>query len=87
MVVQSSQNGGANVELELHGKHRSSLQITMTVLGNGDNNGSPIDFQGTYSVTRGTGRAARAVGGGSTNGILDPQTQTITFDLQGKLSP
>ena len=82
----TSENGGATVHIELHGKHRSSLQIIMTVLGTGEN-GSPSSFQGTYAITGGTGRAARATGGGTATGTLSPQTLSLTFDLNGRISP
>jgi hypothetical protein len=84
--VAPSDNGGANVALDLSGKHRSTLQIQMTVLGSGSD-GSPNDFQGTYAVIRGTRRLARATGGGAVTGIVIPHASSLTFNLQGTIFP
>jgi len=79
-------NDGANIQLQLSFKHRSTLQIQMTVLGNGSG-GSPIDFQGTYDIIHGTRRLARATGGGAVTGIVTPKTLSLTFNLQGTIFP
>ncbi len=85
-IVAPSGNGGTTVQLDLSGKHRSTLQIQMTVLGNGSD-GSPNAFQGTYAVIRGTRRLARATGGGTVTGMLYPQALSLEFNLQGTTSP
>jgi hypothetical protein len=88
--VASPSDGGAQIQLQMNGKprkhhkHQSTLQITMTVLATGSG-GSPIDFQGTYAITSGTGRLARAVGGGSVTGIVNPPSLSLTFDLEGTI--
>ena len=84
--VSTPSNGGADVAFTLHGKHRSNMQITMTILGSGDN-GETVDLEGTFAITGGTGRVARATGGGRMTGVLDPQTSSMTLDLQGRFSP
>jgi hypothetical protein len=82
MIVTTDQNGGASVELDIRGRHRSGLQIAMTVLGS-DNSGPTTDFHGTFAITGGAGRLKRAIGGGSVDGTVNGQLQDLTFNLLG----
>jgi hypothetical protein len=86
LIVTTNGDGGANIQVQLNFQHRSALQIHMMVLGNGSG-GSPIDFQGTYDITGGSGAVARATGGGAVTGIVTPKTLSLTFNLQGSIWP
>jgi hypothetical protein len=86
LMVSPTNDGGAYVQFNLHGTCCWTMQMTMTVLGKGSD-GAPIDIEGTFAITGGTGVAARAIGGGSVSGIVNPQTRSLTLDLQGSFSP
>ena len=85
LSVTALSKAGAHVQLQMNGKQNTILQITMTVLCDG-NNGEHIEMQGTYAVAHGTGPLAHAIGGGKVTGVLNRNAQTLSFDLQGTIA-